>query len=213
MCSSRCRSCHNQRLKLLSDAKAAADRLAREVVKTGYESLSYVLRIPILLPDIDQRYACSDASILTTLHDFATNKKSGYERESAALAFQSLAKALGPSGAPLILPSLPILFELYMDKGDVVRDAATAATKAILKLFPPESTRIVFRALEDVLEKGKWRTKVGALDAMKSFVNSARDAVAAELGSILPKVEHALHDTKSEVRRFYTRIIAEPYLA
>ncbi|THH31808.1 hypothetical protein EUX98_g2391 [Antrodiella citrinella] len=162
------------------DAKAAADRLAREVAKTGYESLL-------------------DAGVLTTLHGFATNKKSGSERESSAVAFQSLAKALGPSGGPLLLPSLPVLFELYMDKGDVVRDAASVATKAILKLFPPESTRIVFRTLEAILENGKWRTKVGALDAMKSFVNSARDAVAKELGNILPKVEAALHDTKSEV--------------
>ncbi|KAH8107919.1 P-loop containing nucleoside triphosphate hydrolase protein [Cristinia sonorae] len=162
------------------DAKAAADRLAREVAKIGNESLT-------------------DAGILETLHAFASNKKSGYERESAGLAFQSLAKALGPSGAPLLLPSLTILFELYMDKGDVVRDAASLATKAILKLFPPESARIVFRTLEDILEKGKWRTKVGVLDAMKSFVNSARDYVASDLGNILPKVEGALHDTKSEV--------------
>lgn len=86
-----------------------------------------------------------------------------------------------------------------MDKGDVVRAAATAATKAILKLFPPESTRIVFDTLEGILETGKWRTKVGVLDAFKSFVAPARDAVASQLGDLLPKVEHAMHDTKTEV--------------
>jgi elongation factor 3 len=53
--------------------------------------------------------------------------------------------------------------------------------------------------LEDILEKGKWRTKVGALDAMKIFVSQARDAVAADLGQVLPKVESAMHDTKQEV--------------
>ncbi|CAL1707600.1 unnamed protein product [Somion occarium] len=155
------------------DAKAAADRLARQVAKAGYENFD--------------------------LHGFANNKKSGYERESAALAFQSIAGALGPSVGPILLPSLPVLFDLYMDKGDVVRNAAAAATKAILKLFPPESARIVFRTLEDIIDKGKWRTKVGALDAMKSFVNSARDAVANELATTLPKVEAAMHDTKAEV--------------
>ena len=141
----------------------------------------------------------SDAHILSTLHTYATNKKSGYERESAAIAFQSFAAILGTSAAPLLLPSLPVLFELYMDKGDVVRIAATSATKAILKLFPPESTRLVFRALEDILDKGKWRTKVGVLDAMKGFVNTAKDAVALELGTTIPKVEAAMHDTKAEV--------------
>jgi elongation factor 3 len=136
---------------------------------------------------------------LKTLHSFATNKKSGYERESAAIAFRSLASTLGPSIAPLLIPSLAVLLDLYMDKGDVVRLAAMSAVKEILKLFPPESTRIVFRTLEDILDKGKWRTKVGVLDALRSFVIPAKDAVAAELGIVLPKVEASMHDTKQEV--------------
>lgn len=80
-----------------------------------------------------------------------------------------------------------------------MRAAATAATKAILHLIPPEATRTVFRCLEDVLEKGKWQTKVGALDALKNFVATAKESVADELGHILPKVELAMHDTKKEV--------------
>ncbi|ETW80427.1 ABC transporter [Heterobasidion irregulare TC 32-1] len=162
------------------DAKAAADKLAREVSKQGLQSVSA-------------------GKVIPTLHKFATNKKSGYERESAAIAFQALATTLGAPAGPILLPSLPVLFELYMDKGDVVRQAATAATKAILKLFPPESTHLVFRTLESILEEGKWRTKVAALDAIRSFVSSAGDAVANELGTTLPKVEAAMHDTKSEV--------------
>ncbi|KAG6920275.1 hypothetical protein DXG01_005044 [Tephrocybe rancida] len=162
------------------DAKGAADRLAREVAKAGPQSLN-------------------DSNILNTLHAFATNKKSGYERESAAIAFNSLATMLGAPVAPLLLPSLTVLFDLYMDKGDVVRAAASAAVKAILKLFPPEATRIVFDTLVVILEAGKWRTKVGVLDALKSFVAPARDAVATELGTLLPKVESTMHDTKQEV--------------
>ncbi|KAF8973154.1 hypothetical protein BDZ97DRAFT_1779739 [Flammula alnicola] len=162
------------------DAKAAGDKLAREVSKQGIQTLDEFL-------------------VLKTLHDFATNKKSGFERESAAIAFHSFAIILGAPAAPLLLTSLPILFDLYMDKGEVVRNAASAAVKAILKLFPPESTRIVFRKLESILENGKWRTKVGVLESFKPFVTSARDAVAAELGTTLPTVEAAMHDTKQEV--------------
>ena len=143
----------------------------------------------------------SNFHVLKTLHGFATNKKSGYERESAAIAFQSFASILGAPVAPILLDSLPILLDLYMDKGEVVRNAATTAVKAILKLFPPESTRIVFRTLEAILENGKWRTKVGVLDAFRSFVTPARDAVAAELGATLPKIEAAMHDTKQEVSK------------
>ena len=89
-----------------------------------------------------------------------------------------------------------------MDKGDVVRIAATAASKTIIKILPPEATRLVFRTLEGILEKGKWRTKVGALDAIRGFVDRARDQVASELGTVLPKVELAMHDTKQEVLSF-----------
>ncbi|KAF8160839.1 P-loop containing nucleoside triphosphate hydrolase protein [Crassisporium funariophilum] len=162
------------------DAKAAADRLAREISKLGPQSIE-------------------EFDVLKTLNNFATNKKSGYERESAAIAYQSLANVLGAPVAPILLPSLPILFDLYMDKGEVVRAAAATAVKSILKLFPPESTRVVFRNLETILENGKWKTKVGVLDAFRTFVAPARDAVAAELGATLPKVEAAMHDTKQEV--------------
>ena len=86
-----------------------------------------------------------------------------------------------------------------MDKGDVVRIASSAAVKTIIKLFPPESTRLVFRTLERILEKGKWRTKAGSLDAIRSFTERAKEQVANELGTTLPKVELALHDTKQEV--------------
>ncbi|KAL0956356.1 hypothetical protein HGRIS_002506 [Hohenbuehelia grisea] len=162
------------------EAKGAADRIAREVSKSGFQSLE-------------------EHDVLKTLHAFATNKKSGYERESAAIAFQSLPNILGAPVAPFLLPSLPILYDLYMDKGDVVRIAASAAVKAILKLFPPESTPVIFRQLEDILEKGKWRTKVGVLESFKIFVTSAPEAVGEELVNVLPKVEAAMHDTKQEV--------------
>jgi elongation factor 3 len=83
----------------------------------------------------------SDEKVIETMHKFATNKASGYDRESAAMAFHSFAAVLGPPASPILLPSLPTLFDLYMDKGEVVRQAAAMATKTILKLSsrnPPD---------------------------------------------------------------------------
>ena len=156
--------------------------------------LVHVVNCPI-------KFFFSHEKVIETMHKFATNKTSGYERESAAMAFQSFAAVLGPPVAPVLMSSLPTLFDLYMDKGEVVRQAAAGATKSILKLFPPESTRIVFKTLEGVIENGKWRAKAGALDAMRTFVSGAEEAVATELAAILPPVTAAMHDTKNEVRR------------
>ncbi|CAE6492558.1 unnamed protein product [Rhizoctonia solani] len=171
------------------DAETAADNLAKQVKQEGLETLE-------------------DEKVLARLHAFAANKKSGYERESAAVGLNALATHLKAAAGPLLLASLPVLLELYSDKGDVVRIAATSAVRAILALFPPEATRSVLRELLAVVggeAGGKWKTKVGALDSVRRWVEEKSkkaeraEYIAAELGDILPTVENAMHDTKSEV--------------
>ncbi|CAE6422760.1 unnamed protein product [Rhizoctonia solani] len=171
------------------DAETAAENLAKQVKQEGLETLV-------------------DEKVLSQLHAFAANKKSGYERESAAVGLHSLATHLKAAAGPLLLASLPVLLELYSDKGDVVRIAATSAVRAILALFPPEATRAVLRELLAVVSGeggGKWKTKAGALDSVRRWVEEKSkkaeraEYIAAELGEILPTVENAMHDTKSEV--------------
>ncbi|KAG8718726.1 hypothetical protein FRC09_012202 [Ceratobasidium sp. 395] len=170
------------------DAQTAADDLAKEVKQQGLQSLA-------------------DEKVLTQLHAFAANKKSGYERESAAVGIHALATHLKSPVGPLLLPSLPILLDLYSDKGDVVRLAATAAVRAIIGLFPPEATKVILKELLGVVsgDGGKWKTKAGALDSVRRWVEEKSkkaeraEYIAAELGDILPTVENAMHDTKSEV--------------
>jgi elongation factor 3 len=142
----------------------------------------------------------SDANIHQSLQNFALNKKSGYERESAAMGLQSLATILGTPAGPLLLPSLTVLFDLYMDKGDVVREAATAAVKSTLKVFPPEALGLVLRHLETILRQTKqWKSKVGVLEAIKTLANQNKMQIGEELGTTLPHIEHAMFDTKAEV--------------
>ncbi|KAG8690049.1 hypothetical protein FRC11_014149 [Ceratobasidium sp. 423] len=171
------------------DAETAAESLAKQVKQQGLETLV-------------------DEQVLAQLHAFAANKKSGYERESAAVGLHALATHLKAAAGPLLLASLPVLLELYSDKGDVVRLAATSAVRAILALFPPEATRSVLRELLAVVSGeggGKWKTKAGALDSVRRWVEEKSkkteraEYIAAELGEILPTVENAMHDTKSEV--------------
>ncbi|CAE7059439.1 unnamed protein product [Rhizoctonia solani] len=171
------------------DAETAAENLAKQVKQEGLETLV-------------------DEQVLSQLHAFAANKKSGYERESAAVGLHALATHLKAAAGPLLLASLPVLLDLYSDKGDVVRLAATSAVRAILALFPPEATRSVLRELLAVVggdSGGKWKTKAGALDSVRRWVEEKSkraerlEFIAAELGEILPTVENAMHDTKSEV--------------
>ncbi|CAE6390538.1 unnamed protein product [Rhizoctonia solani] len=171
------------------DAETAAENLAKQIKQEGLQTLV-------------------DEKVLEQLHAFAANKKSGYERESAAVGVHALATHLKVAVGPLLLASLPVLLDLYSDKGDVVRLAATSAVRAIMALFPPEATRVVLRELLGVVSGevgGKWKTKAGALDSVRRWVEEKSkkgeraEYIAAELGILLPTVENAMHDTKSEV--------------
>ncbi|CAG8599524.1 6485_t:CDS:1, partial [Acaulospora colombiana] len=116
------------------------------------------------------------------------------------MGLQALATTLGIPAGPLLLPSLGTLFDQYMDKGDVVREAATAAVKSTLKIFPPEALGLVLRHLEAALKQTKqWKSKVGILDAIKTLTNQNKDQIGEELGNTLPHIEQAMHDTKAEV--------------
>ncbi|KAG8857964.1 hypothetical protein FRB96_005455 [Tulasnella sp. 330] len=169
-----------KRLKTSADSKSAADGLARAVKTNGLTSLA-------------------DREVLTTITDLLKNKNA-----AGAVGIASLATVLGPVVLPLVLPSLPVLIQLYDEKADAVRTAAQAAVKAVVGLTPVEAFQTVFQVFVDEL-KGhtKWQGKVGCLKEIARFVDlrgqEGKDEVASILGTILPPIEATLHDTKSDV--------------
>lgn len=123
------------------------------------------------------------------------------EREGAGVLVERLAKALGEGCEALLLPLIPTLLAVLMDKAQSIRSAAQSGVNAVIKLAAPEGMRQVLAMLRDVLVESKgWRTKVGALKAMEGTVRpGSEEWVAEQLGGIIPAVEHAMHDTKTEV--------------
>lgn len=145
-----------------------------------------------------------DGGVLHSLEAFAYNKKSGYERESAAVGYHSLVTALGPSSLPLLLPSLPVLLELLSDKGDVVRTGANSAIRALISLTPVQAIPSVIDILaSELVSNGKWKAKVGCLKEIARLTDlrgdAGREEVAQILGTLLPIIEKSMHDTKAEV--------------
>jgi elongation factor 3 len=166
------------------EAKSVADAICLQIKKTA-QPLQAVL----------------DASIVDVVLIWA-GSKSGYERESAGVLIERLCKTLGEGIEGVFLPLLPALLNLMMDKGQPVRSAIQGAVNALIKICPPESTRQVLEILGAALNECKgWRSKVAALKAMEGMVRAGEDGewVAMEFGHIIPSVEHAMHDTKSEV--------------
>lgn len=144
--------------------------------------------------------ALQDARIVDVVLAWAASK-SGYERESAVVLVERICRSLGSGIEGVFLPLIPAILNLAMDKGQPVRSAVNSAMTSLIKATAPDGARKVFEVLTKVLEETKgWRTKIAALKAMEGLVKpGAEDYVANELGTVIPVVEHAMHDTKAEV--------------
>lgn len=104
----------------------------------------------------------------------------------------------------MLIPALPVLLELLSDKGDVVRSAAGSAIRALIALTPVQGIPAVMAVLSSELAtNGKWKAKVGCLKEMGRLTDLRGDAgkevIADILSTLLPTIEKAMHDTKTEV--------------
>ncbi|KAF9366473.1 hypothetical protein BGX34_002346 [Mortierella sp. NVP85] len=141
------------------------------------------------------------SNILTTLESEATNKKSGLAREGALIGICALVEVIGRPSEPFFAPMLPMVLDLYADKGPVVQDAAARAAVAIMGVMPSQSTPLVLPLLfQSISGPGKkWQTKVGALQLLADLSNASPIQVGIALPEIIPVVKDCLSDTKSEV--------------
>lgn len=180
---------------LLQALLAAPDGAA--VTKSGAELATYVKK-----NGLNTLY---DENILPELVK-ASKSKSGYERESALVGLSLLFSQCGSSGGadPFFLPLWPDILERYQEvgKGEVVKEAAEQASKALLALVKPE---VVIRAMDlmfGLLENSstKWRVKVAALQTIATLIGKGQAQVADHLGEIIPKLTKHMGDTKAEVR-------------
>jgi elongation factor 3 len=167
------------------EAKSLADAFVQSVKKTSKGPVAEAL-LDARVPDIIEWWAAS---------------KSPAERESAGILVERLVKGLGEGVEGLFMHAIPVLLNVLMDKTQTIRQAAQAGINAIIKVSAPEGVRQIIDLLKAVLDDTKgWRTKVGALKAMEALVKpGAEEWVAEELGHVIPSVERAMHDTKSEV--------------
>lgn len=149
--------------------------------------------------------------IITSLLKAAKNKKSGYEREAAAVGLGAIfSKVAGknapsPLGAePWLLPqTLPTLLDLYADKGDVVQEAAQAAVNQLFPLVPAEAVPEFLETLYSTLDSSasKWQSKVGALKLIGKLSDAYSEQIGEQLPKLIPYVTNAMHETKAEISK------------
>ncbi len=170
--------------------------------------------------------------VLAEIKKAATDKKSGLRRESAQNLLGALFERF-PSKQPVsevafLLQDggvLPCALDALADKGTVVQDAAQYGLDALFAHLSAEALVAgLLPALTAYLSKktGKWQGTVGALKMMQKMADKARlsmggtkeealekevlrETMGAKLATLIPIVEEAMHDLKSEVENQATR--------
>jgi elongation factor 3 len=174
-----------------AECHVAADALAAHINAHGLRSLQ-------------------TEGIMDNLLKACKNKKSGFEREAGAIGLSAIFTKVGGKNSPYplgaeawFLPALPILLDLYGDKGDVVREAAEGAVSALMALPPSETVPEVLANLYNVLENSatKWQVKVGALKIIGRLADSASEQIGEQLVDLIPHLKNRMSDTKAEVSR------------
>ncbi|PWN29414.1 hypothetical protein BDZ90DRAFT_108468 [Jaminaea rosea] len=150
-------------------------------------------------------------AIIPSLVKAAKNKKSGYEREAAAIGladiFNKVAgkNAPSPLGAePWLLPqTLPVLLDLLADKGDVVVEAAQKAIDYLFVLVPAEAIPELLDTLYATLSSSasKWQSKVGALKLIGKLADKNQEQIGEQLPTLIPYLTNAMHETKAEISK------------
>ncbi|ORX96403.1 hypothetical protein K493DRAFT_217542 [Basidiobolus meristosporus CBS 931.73] len=168
--------------------------------ETSRECAENADKLGALLKD-DGIVALERFGIVDNLTSAVNNKKSGIARESGLIGFASMIRAMGPTVEPFFIPSLPLIFGSYADKGEVVREAAESAIAELFLLPPPIGLSTVFlETLFEILSSGaRWQAKAAACELISKIPEKAPDNIAANLVSIIPPVSECLHDTKREV--------------
>ncbi|KAJ3298427.1 hypothetical protein HK104_010757 [Borealophlyctis nickersoniae] len=142
--------------------------------------------------------------VLDNLRREAQNKKSGLAREGALLGIAGLARVLGRPAEPYLVPMLPMILDLYADKGAPVQEAAENAALAISALPSQYATTILLPIFFEAMTR-KWQTRIGALQLLGKLASVAPGQIGAVLPEIIPNVSDCLHDTKNEVAAAATK--------
>lgn len=165
--------------------------------------------------------------VLDEAYKAAKDKKSGMKRESAMILLGALFERFPinhPVAKILFLQESLSLFTIVLDnlsdKGGVVRESAQYAIDALFPQLPVELLLVSFLPLlTTYLSKrsGRWQATVGALALIGRIADKAamgtgtrqeeadkdflREAMGRRLESLIPIVEGAMHDVKTEVSK------------
>jgi elongation factor 3 len=131
------------------------------------------------------------------------NKKDATAREKALNAIQAIAQhsEVGANVEPYLVVLLPLALAAIGDKITSVKNAAIAATNAIVEAISPNAVKAILPAIvNSILTAQKWPEKITALESIDTLVRTAPAQLAFRVPDLIPVVSESMWDTKKEVK-------------
>lgn len=132
------------------------------------------------------------------------NKKDAAVRERALDTIRAIAEHTDVSAAvePYLVLLLAPTLAAVGDKMTQVKNAAQAASVAIVKAINPNAVKVVLPTIiKSILSAQKWPEKMTGLKCIEALVESAPAQLAYRVPDLIPVVSESMWDTKPEVKK------------
>ncbi|KAL2408156.1 Elongation factor 3 [Exophiala dermatitidis] len=132
------------------------------------------------------------------------NKKDALVRERALDGIKAIAEhsSLSPAVEPYLVQLLPLTLGAVGDKMVSVKNAAQAASLAIVKAINPNAVKAALPHIRNsIITAQKWPEKMTGLDCIDALVETAPTQLSFLVPTLIPIVSESMWDTKPEVKK------------
>ncbi|KAL0222397.1 hypothetical protein RCL1_002251 [Eukaryota sp. TZLM3-RCL] len=136
--------------------------------------------------------------LIDSISDLVSSENQ-YSREGALLAFAALSKMIGRLFEPYAIPFIPKLLSSLSDNVSEVRSAALSASESIMLNISPIGVKQLIPALSKALSATLWRTRVGAIELVKTFAKVAPHQISSSLPVLIPQLASLVVDPHTKV--------------
>jgi hypothetical protein len=147
-------------------------------------------------------------NVLDRLESIINNKKAqDFEKAGVLIAIEGLGAVLGRSFEPYLGEVLPFIIDCFASKD--LQDQASLSTKVMISKLSAHGMKRILPQLTHGLEETKWRSKVGAIEALGKMAFCAPKQLSAALPNIVPQVIKAFSDTNQKVLEAANKAISD----
>ncbi|KAL6245503.1 translational elongation factor EF-1 alpha [Rhinocladiella similis] len=132
------------------------------------------------------------------------NKKDAAVRERAVDGIKAIAahSTISPAVEPYLISLLPLTLAAVGDKMVSVKNAAQAASLAIVRAINPNAVKAALPHIRNsIITAQKWPEKMNGLECIEALVETAPTQLSFLVPTLIPIVSESMWDTKPEVKK------------